>query len=215
MRLSCLARNGRSPGEESLTAAIAAQAIEAQPAFGQIKPMRGQVLACAEQHFGDVPASDRLTQEAPRSRRRKRKPGVQKGRPTCRRADRSQRRRRRRTGLQSAEEIARLNRSVREDRDIAISIDDRLFSVIPTERRRTRIVTRPWSSPQSATELGLRATPGSESGLGQDRHARPGGAPDSDGAKNGEHFPPPFRGNTNMCKGKGHIIAGACRRKRE
>ena len=63
MRLSCLARNGRSPGEESLTAAIAVQAIEAQPAFGQIKPMRGQVLACAEQHFGEVPAIDRLTQE--------------------------------------------------------------------------------------------------------------------------------------------------------
>ena len=38
MRLSCLARNGRSPGEESLTAAVAAQAIEAQPSFGQIKP---------------------------------------------------------------------------------------------------------------------------------------------------------------------------------
>src|SRR5262245_50037191 len=37
-RLSCLARNGRSPGEESLTAAVAAQAIEAQPSFGQIKP---------------------------------------------------------------------------------------------------------------------------------------------------------------------------------
>jgi hypothetical protein len=81
VRLSCLARNGRSPGEESLTAAIAVQAIEAQPAFGQIKPMRGQVLACAEQHLGDVPASDWLTQEAPRSRRRKRKPGVQKGGP--------------------------------------------------------------------------------------------------------------------------------------
>jgi hypothetical protein len=81
VRLSCLARNGRSPGEESLAAAIAVQAIEAQPAFGQIKPMRGQVLACAEQHFGDVPANDRLKQEAPHSRRRKRKPGVQKGGP--------------------------------------------------------------------------------------------------------------------------------------
>src|SRR6202163_2824457 len=63
-----IARNGRSPGEESLTAAVAVQAIEAQPAFGQIKPMRGKVLACAEQHFGDVPASDRPTQEAPHSR---------------------------------------------------------------------------------------------------------------------------------------------------
>jgi hypothetical protein len=30
VRLSCLARNGRSPGEESLTDAIAAQAIEAR-----------------------------------------------------------------------------------------------------------------------------------------------------------------------------------------
>jgi hypothetical protein len=94
VRLSCLARNGRSPGEESLTAAIAVQAIEAQPAFGQIKPMRGQVLACAEQHFGEVPASDRPTQEALRSRRAKRNPGVQKGAPTCRRADRIQRWRR-------------------------------------------------------------------------------------------------------------------------
>jgi len=49
---------GFSPGEESLPAAVAVQAIEAQPAFGQIKPMRGEVFACAEQHFGDVPASD-------------------------------------------------------------------------------------------------------------------------------------------------------------
>jgi hypothetical protein len=37
-RLSCLARNGRSPGEESLAAAIAAQAIEAQASFGHIEP---------------------------------------------------------------------------------------------------------------------------------------------------------------------------------
>jgi hypothetical protein len=36
VRLSCLARNGRSPGEESFTDAVAVQAIEAQPAFGQI-----------------------------------------------------------------------------------------------------------------------------------------------------------------------------------
>ena len=38
VRLSCLARNGLCPGEESLPDAIAAQAIEAQPAFGQIRP---------------------------------------------------------------------------------------------------------------------------------------------------------------------------------
>jgi hypothetical protein len=44
-RLSCLARNGRSPGEESLTAAVAAQAIEAEPSFGQIKPSEAAWLA--------------------------------------------------------------------------------------------------------------------------------------------------------------------------
>jgi hypothetical protein len=87
VRLSCLARNGRRPGEESLTAAIAVQAIEVQPAFGQIKPMRGPVLACAEQHLGEVAAIDWPTQEVPRSRRGKRRPGVQKGGPVCRRAD--------------------------------------------------------------------------------------------------------------------------------
>src|ERR1700676_4920863 len=43
-------------GKKVLPPAVAVQAIEAQPAFGQIKPMRGEVLACAEQHFGDVPA---------------------------------------------------------------------------------------------------------------------------------------------------------------
>jgi hypothetical protein len=82
VRLSWPARGmGFSPGEESLAAAIAVQAIEAQPAFGQIKPMRGQVLASAKQHVGDVPSTGRLTQGGPTSRRRKRKPGVQKGGP--------------------------------------------------------------------------------------------------------------------------------------
>ena len=48
MRLSCLARNGRSPGEESRTDAVAAQAIEAQPSSGQISQERPWVRA--EQH---------------------------------------------------------------------------------------------------------------------------------------------------------------------
>src|SRR6516164_10828108 len=50
VRLSCLARNGRSPGEESLTAAVAAQAIEAQTSFGQIKPSEARWLASVRQH---------------------------------------------------------------------------------------------------------------------------------------------------------------------
>jgi hypothetical protein len=40
---------GFSPREESRSANIAAQAIEAQPVFGQIRPSRGQVRPCAEQ----------------------------------------------------------------------------------------------------------------------------------------------------------------------
>jgi hypothetical protein len=40
---------GSCPGEESRSADIAAQAIEAQPVFGQIRPSRGQVRPCAEQ----------------------------------------------------------------------------------------------------------------------------------------------------------------------
>ena len=41
---------GFSPGEESRADGVAAQAIEAQPVFGQIRPSRGQVRPCAEQH---------------------------------------------------------------------------------------------------------------------------------------------------------------------
>src|SRR5262249_62294071 len=44
-RLSWLARNGRSPGEESLKPAIAAQAIEAEPTFGQLKPSEAARVA--------------------------------------------------------------------------------------------------------------------------------------------------------------------------
>ena len=45
-----LARGVASPGEESLAAAIAAQAIEAQPSFGQIKPSEARWLAPVRQH---------------------------------------------------------------------------------------------------------------------------------------------------------------------
>jgi len=50
VRLCCLARNGLSPGEESRSGAVAAQAIEAQPPFGQIEPERGRVARATEQH---------------------------------------------------------------------------------------------------------------------------------------------------------------------
>jgi uncharacterized protein (DUF3084 family) len=120
VRLSCLARNGRSPGEESLTAAIAVQAIEAQPAFGQIKPMRGWVLACAEQHSADVPATIG-------SHKKRRIPDQEKASLACRTAAPLRPNRQTpahalvTTALQSIEEIIRLNRCKQEERDIAIS----------------------------------------------------------------------------------------------
>jgi len=51
VRLSWPARGmGEAQGKKVDPSAIAVQAIEAQPTFGQIKPMRGKVLACTEQH---------------------------------------------------------------------------------------------------------------------------------------------------------------------
>jgi hypothetical protein len=47
-RFSCLARNGRSPGEESRFNGVAAQTIEAQPVFGQIKPSQRPRASRAE-----------------------------------------------------------------------------------------------------------------------------------------------------------------------
>jgi hypothetical protein len=43
---------GFSPGEESFTDAVAAQAIEAQPPFGQIKPWRGRVVRAPNSILG-------------------------------------------------------------------------------------------------------------------------------------------------------------------
>jgi hypothetical protein len=48
-RVSCLARNERSSGEESRSYGIAAQAIEAQPVFGQIKPREARCSRAEQQ----------------------------------------------------------------------------------------------------------------------------------------------------------------------
>ena len=83
MRLSCLARNGRSPGEESLSAAVAAQAIEAQPSFGQIKPWRGR-WSRANSILGRRRGGHRMSCTRGRPlRRRKRNRGVEKGGTAC------------------------------------------------------------------------------------------------------------------------------------
>ena len=82
VRLCCLARNGHSPGEESRSGAVAAQAIEAQSPSGQIKPERGRVAratrtASSGEDVADVGCP---SQAARRGRRRERNPGVGKGR---------------------------------------------------------------------------------------------------------------------------------------
>lgn len=214
MRLSCPARNGRSPGEESLTAAIAVQAIEAQPAFGQIKPMRGKVLACAEQHLGDVPANDRLEQEGPHSRRRKRKPGVQKGGPL------SPNRQKPSYPPATAGAVCRrhqlhLAQSKQERSAMSRSANKALMSAPcqPRDNRRARSPARGHRPIRWLSRAEYSDRP--KSGAGLHRHVRPSDTPDSDAANRGERLPPPFRGNAEVCKGKAHTIAGACRRNRE
>src|SRR6266436_7982770 len=81
VRLCCLARNGRSPGEESRSDAVAAQAIEARPPSGQIKPKRGRGAratrtASSGEDVADVGCP---SQAARRGRRRERNRGVGKG----------------------------------------------------------------------------------------------------------------------------------------
>jgi hypothetical protein len=51
-RLSCFARNGRSPGEESRHDGVAVQTIEAQPVFGQIEPSQGPVRRVLKRNLG-------------------------------------------------------------------------------------------------------------------------------------------------------------------
>ena len=79
LRLSCLARNGRSPGEESRSNGVAAQTIEAQPVFGQNKPSKRQGASRAEQQSREKMAGlGSARQEVGSVRRRKRNSGRQK-----------------------------------------------------------------------------------------------------------------------------------------
>jgi energy-coupling factor transporter ATP-binding protein EcfA2 len=78
-RVCCCARNGRSPGEESRGDGVAAQAIEAQPIFGHIKPMRGRVFARRTDPGDDVADDSVLAQEAQQFRQRECSAGEGKG----------------------------------------------------------------------------------------------------------------------------------------
>ena len=70
----------RPAGEESLRVAVAAQAIEAQPVFGQIKPKRGRVVrAQTASSEEDMKNSEPAKQEAGRVRRGEGSHGAGKG----------------------------------------------------------------------------------------------------------------------------------------
>ena len=83
-RLSCLARNGRSPGEESLATAIAAQAIEAQPSFGQIEPSGAAWFAGSDSYSRRTRGGYRAIRTRGRVHRaKKKKPLRRDGRLSC------------------------------------------------------------------------------------------------------------------------------------
>jgi hypothetical protein len=83
-RLSCLARNGRSPGEESLATAIAAQAIEAQPSFGQIEPSGAAWFARSDSYSRRTRGGYRAIRTRGRVHRaKKKKPLRRDGRLSC------------------------------------------------------------------------------------------------------------------------------------
>ena len=79
-RLSCLARNGRSPGEESLTDAIAAQAIEAKPSSSQISQGEAVGPRRTASSGEDVADPKGPAQDIRRAGRRERGCSVEKGR---------------------------------------------------------------------------------------------------------------------------------------
>ena len=79
LRLSCLARNGRSPGEESLSDAVAAQAIEAQPSSGQISQREAVGPRRTASSGEDVADPEGPAQERRPTRREERSRSVEEG----------------------------------------------------------------------------------------------------------------------------------------
>ena len=157
----------------------------------------------------DVADIDR-SHKRPALRAKEKKPGVQKGGPLSPRqpADAAPHR----------ELVSRPLRATPLDRSKRAM--NRAMSTAWMSRARlqpsddeTREVTCPWSRSIRRLSWAECNTP-VLGRAGLHRHARPGGAPDGDGAEHGErlrHHPREHR----CGKGKGHIIAGACRRNRE
>src|SRR5215469_2667877 len=79
-----LMRGVASPGEESLSAAIAAQAIEAQPSFGQIEPSGAAWFARSDNYSRRTRGGYRAIRTRGRVHRaKKKKPLRRDGRLSC------------------------------------------------------------------------------------------------------------------------------------
>jgi hypothetical protein len=206
VRLSCLARNGRSPGEESLTAAVAVQVIEAQPAFGQIKPMRGEVLAWAEQHRGDVPANDRLKPEAPHSRQRKKETWRAERRPLSPNGQKKPAYPPAAAGAVCRRDHPAQSKRSSEGRDhLSVKLDDPSFNA-PIYANRARDDKRVQLPARGGHPTGrmhrAECSARSEGVVGLHRQTGPGGAPNDGGTDYGKRFSPPFLGNANCARAR-------------
>jgi hypothetical protein len=153
------------------------------------------------------------------SHKKPRAPGEGKENPACRKAATSRRvDRRQRTGRATGSKFAEAIIPAPSKRVRTATSRSETTARYPRQRQPKD--DRPAESPAHGRRPirrlnGAEYNNRSESGGCLRRQARPSSAPDSDGANHGERLPPPFLGNTDVCKGKGHIIHGACSRYRE
>jgi hypothetical protein len=118
---------GEAQGKKVDPSAIAVQAIEAQPAFGQIKPMRGKVLACTEQRSRRRVSYQSVRTRDPGASGKEEKTWRTERRPSVDETNQDQRQRSEPSGLSSTDGIvtARSKRS-REGRYLSVTKNDSL-----------------------------------------------------------------------------------------
>jgi hypothetical protein len=170
------------------------------------------VLACAEQHLGDVPAIDRPTQEIlvpgegrDNVARRKASLVVEIERTPCMGGP---------PLGQSLPWKSPISSEAREGHEVPVMLK-KAYRADPkrTDDGASESPAR-GRCPHGRLRWDRRNTR-SQSGVPHHRHARPGGTTDGDGTDDGEGLAPPFRGNTYMGKRESRIIAGTCRGKRK
>ena len=202
---------GFSPGEESRADGVAAQAIEAQPVFGQIKPRRGQVLACAEQHprektwrmsvvlhkMSDSPGVEKETTA-------QKKDGASFRVP---RADRAAA-----MDVLSACRGMRVARSALTTAAFALRRTTARQADPATERRRDACSSVPGRARQRHRLSPTVANASPENRRDEQRHARPGRPADQQRADPGEHLAPKKGWHADLRETQNSVIAGDPRR---